>query len=196
MRCSRRRLTRSRLAGEIKLSVEKSDSQSIQFVGHPDVETYLALMKIVRSQKTWSTSGLVVVGLVVLAAIGILMKNGMPVFVAALTVLFLVGFFSLLPTFAKRIITKQRRVGYLAAMQKLKRTGLISSQGIQIKFTDGQTDLDWSHFDRIAKIDGAVGLCKGSELVDAISRSMFESSNEWEAARKIVLDKVPSGCQK
>jgi hypothetical protein len=81
-------------------------------------------------------------------------------------------------------------------MQKLKRTGLISSQGIQIKFTDGQTDLDWSHFDRIAKIDGAVGLCKGSELVDAISRSMFESSNEWEAACKIVLDKVPSGRQK
>jgi uncharacterized membrane protein len=86
---------------EIKLSMENSDSQSIQFVGHPDVETYLALMKVVRPQKTWSTSGLVVVGLVVLAAVGVLIKNQVPAFVAALAILFLVGFFSLLPTFAK-----------------------------------------------------------------------------------------------
>lgn len=170
-----------------------SDSSAIKFVGHPDAETYLALIKCVHPQKTWSTSGLVLIVLVAFAAIGVLLKNGIPVLVDVVAIVFLIGFFSLLPTVVRRQIEKRQKRAYAEAMPKLERSGLVSPQGIYIKSTDCQTELEWSHFDRAAEIDGAIGLCKGREVIDAISRSMFESDSVWYAAKKMVLENVPNG---
>jgi hypothetical protein len=172
--------------------VETDDSNSVKFAGHPDAETYLALVRFVRPQKAWSTSGLVVIGLTVFAAIGFMLKNGIPLLPAVVLILIVVSTFSLLPSFKRRQMGKHQKRTYTEAMQKLTRTGLVSPKGIHIKFADGQTELCWSHFDQATEISGAIGLCKGREVVDALSRSMFESEDEWNAARRTVLKNVPS----
>lgn len=165
----------------------------INFAGHPDAETYLALAKIARPQKAWSTSGRIFIGLSVPLAVGLLIAIGIPALQAIwffIPILFLIGMISLLPTFARKLIDQKMKRSYSAAMQKLTRTGTISSKGIHIHFPEGQTELVWSYFDHIVEINGAIGLCKGRDLVDAITRSMFATDQAWSDARNIVLENM------
>ena len=85
-----------------------------------------------------------------------------------------------------------QRVNYEKSIQKEPRTGSISISGIFFKIADGKTELQWTHFDRLVEMDGAFALCRQSKLVDAFSRSMFESKESFEAARKIALERVKS----
>jgi hypothetical protein len=172
-------------------------SNSINFAGYPDSESFIKLCNLVTPQlNTFSKSGKIIlyivgVGLCVVAAVTAYAANNVSVFFEIiipiiLLVCVLVG---LLKLTNKQVIRSQR-VNYEKSVQKEPRTGSISISGIFFKIVDGKTELKWTHFDRLVEIDGAFALCKQLKIVDAFSYSMFESKESFEAARKIALEKV------
>jgi hypothetical protein len=178
-------------------------SNTINFVGYSDASTYFQLAKLLNPPpKTWSKSGVIIIcsvvcagGVVVVQAITLANKIPIssiwPILIIFAFIIFLAfGLASIISKLTNKYTAKHLNTIYEKNIQKTPRTGSISPEVINILFADGKTEIQWTHFDRLIEIDGAVGLCKQSRLVDVLSRSMFQSQETGEIVRKFALGKV------
>jgi hypothetical protein len=173
------------------------NSNAINFAGYADSKSFFELCNHFKPNiKTWSKSGITIICVTACVAAVVMFYAAYSAGNISILVPILLGVVVPIVTFVpvSKLSTKQnikiQRLNYEKAVQKESRTGSISTSGVFFKIADGKTELQWTHFDRLVEIDGAFALCKQSSMVDAFSCSMFESKENFEAARKIALEKV------
>ena len=175
------------------------DSNAINFAGYADSKSFFELCNQLKpTGKIWSKSGMAIICVISCVAVAMIFYAAYSARNISILLPILVGVVVPIATLIAvlKLSTKQnikiQRLNYEKAVQKESRTGSISTSGIFFKIADGKTELQWTHFDKLVEVDGALALCKQSRMIDAFSCSMFESKENFEAARKIALEKVKS----
>jgi len=163
-----------------------------RFTGFPDVTAYLAIQNKLNPQKFWSRSGIVALGILfpVFVIFKVSLDKSVPIVANIAVLLTTGGIIFTAYWIGNRLRKSGQRKGYLLATEQEHRTGWVDTSGIHIQFSGGRTDLEWSHFTGIVELNDTIGLIKDKSLIDALSATMFASAEEWQLARKVILDRM------
>lgn len=162
-------------------------SNSVNFIGYADAKSFFELVKRIKPPvKFLSKSGKIIISAVACVTTAVIVYASyvggnisllLPISVGIVVP---IGFIVVISKLSTKQFIKTQRLNYEKSIQKEPRTGSISASGISFKIADGKTELQWAHFDRLVEIDEAFALCRQSRMIDAFSRSMFESKENFE----------------